>query len=80
MLFLVKELSRVWKAREEYFAHIDYECVTGEMLKDFLGSELGEDWVDLSIELKFKELSKKVAERAISNDDAELFTLIENQN
>ena len=65
-------------------SHINSECVTSKMVKDFLGSDLGENenWVDLAIELKsaklIKKLSEKIAERAISNDDAELFALVGN--
>ena len=64
-------------------SHINLECVTSEMLADFLASDLGENenWVDLAIELKSAEMIKKLGDRAIeriiSEDDPELFSLIE---
>ena len=66
--------------------HINPGCVTSEMLKDFLESELGENenWVDLAVEMKSSELINKLDEKAagriIGEDDAELFALIEDKN
>ena len=75
-----------FKKHVRNITHINPECVTSEMIKDFLESELGENenWVDLAIELKsaklINKLGEKAAERIIKDDDAELFALIEDAN
>ena len=67
-------------------AHINPECVTEEMLQDFLRCDLegNENWVDLAIELKsagmINKLREKAAARIIGEDNAELFALINNKD